>query len=199
VTTCTDFGSDGEDEFGAGLTFFQGEIGNRSCTVEPAVLCGRSMGWTTWGRIVGERWTMRHAGQFNREAVFSTLRDSVDRQIPLLSTAVNKLLALKKVEVPQRLIPNLIVYFSKRGGVSSRDAQGWHLEFIQSERKGDNAYELVDAFLAYTKGLGDEIRIKYTELPQVIASEDWTRVLGAANNIHTTEVESFLQSGISDG
>jgi len=179
------------DEFGVGFMFRQGEIANASCTVEPAIFVSNSYYWCSWGKILGEKFTLRHNSAFDSDKTFISLMAAIDRQIPLLTTAVNKIIATKKIVIDRTYLRQYVVKLSKTYGITADVAQIWLDNAINDFTKS-NAYEIVNAFIATVSNLGEELKQKYIEITQRIVAHNWEVLNKEVATILDSECEQFL-------
>ena len=83
-----------DSEYGGGIFFFSGEVGNRRAGVQPFLFRAVSGGIT----IVGQPWGVAHKGKADLSKLGVELEDYVNKQIPLVSKHIDSLLKLQELQ-----------------------------------------------------------------------------------------------------
>lgn len=124
----------GDEEFGGGLFFFSGEVGNRSCGVTPFVFRKK----TRVILCVGESWAVTHAGGRELPQLEAAMTRFVDKQIPLVSTYIDRLLLSRNIVIDEsedaRATERIIMAASYRMALSMSDLRKWRFA-VRAERE----------------------------------------------------------------
>jgi hypothetical protein len=183
-----------ESEYGGGLYFFSGEVGNRRAGVMPFVFRVRNRGVS----VFDSSWHVTHNAVSNIDSLRSKLKDFVHEQIPLVDIAIEKLLALKTTIFTtdseyalERLCIATASFF--RGMLANKDIRLMAVA-TAAERSALNTSELSafvvqNAFTRVARATDDHLRrIQLNMIAGKMVNLDWEKVAKVASGISDAQV-----------
>lgn len=184
--------------YGGGLMFFSGEIGNRRMGLRP-FLYSSSLDDIS---IVGQEHAVGHSSSLSHAEVLRKMRDAVQRELPLVTTAIDRMVKAQSVIflddgsdfVPERLIIALRNDIS--ADVTLTEIKVWLRALLQlrSLTKGPlTALMLQNSLAAVANTLDDPIRqIRISAAAGHLLDVDWDAVTKRAATIDLEKVESVF-------
>lgn len=185
-----------DSEYGGGLYYFSGEVGNRRAGVMPFV-------FRTINRAVSvcsESWHVSHSAVTDVHKLGISLRTFVDVHIPTIDATLDKLIALRDIvfelktdHALERLCLAVSAVF--RHALSNRDVKLLALATTY-ERTGNvlTAFDIQNAMTRVARAVDDPVRrIVLNQLAGRLISIDWKSVGAAASAVTDTQLAKVFK------
>ncbi len=192
------------DEFHGGLTFFHGEVGNRTAGICPflyrprynAVIMMPSRRYaTTWGA--------RHVGGKTLDDLHESMEDAVNDQIPLISSFLSSILEMRNISIPSDILDNVVVIVGGRVALTQGEMRRWrqHVDVVRTMEGDDVTALTLQTALAAVAGECDS---PDRELDLEVSSGrmcriNWDAALSDARSIDQERVAKILKTGSDAG
>lgn len=186
-----------DSEYGGGLFFFSGEIGNRRCGVMPFVYRAINRAVV----ITGESWGVTHHGSIDLDVLETRLKTYVDKQIPLVVTHLDRLIAAQNIlfsEDDPLVVERLVIALSSTfRALSQQDLRLWRVG-IFTERNlipglALSAFTLQNGVSRMSQSIEDPVRqIQLDQLAGDLLDIEWDVIVKRASTVQDDQVHKIF-------
>jgi hypothetical protein len=186
-----------DSEYGGGLFFFSGEVGNRRCGVVPFVYRAISRSITLMGRM----WGVTHAGRREAHLLEDEMVAYVHKNIPLVSTSIDYLLRSQDIVFDQKdkfTVERLLIALgSTYRHLSVQDLRLWRIG-VFAERNlvpalDFSAFTLQNGLTRMSQSIEDPVRqIQLDSTAGDILDLDWEKIVARATTVSDEQVKKVF-------
>jgi hypothetical protein len=188
-----------DSDYGGGLFFFSGEIGNRRCGVLPFIYRALTRGITLFA---ADAWGVTHAGKVDLDNLEGKLTKFVHTQIPLVTAHLDRLLALQHIQFKEDdslTIERLLIAIgsSYRSFFSNQDLRLWQIG-VATERNmvaglALSAFTLQNGLTRMSQAIEDTVRqIQLEQVAGDILDLDWAAIVARASTVSDDQVRKIF-------
>lgn len=186
-----------DSEYGGGLFFFSGEVGNRRCGIMPFVYRAINRAIV----IMGDNWSVTHYRNTDLGKISSSIRDYIHEQIPLVVTHLDKLLEAQKIVFSEKdplAVERLIIALSNSFRVlSQQDLRLWRIGVLAEKSMipglAFSAFTLQNGMSRMSQVLDDPIkRMQLDQLAGDLLKVDWDKIIKRAVTIQDEQVRKIF-------
>ena len=188
-----------DSDYGGGLFFFSGEVGNRRCGIMPFVYRAISRSVV----LIGDSWGVTHHGGADLEKLEAELKKYVHKQIPLVTTHLDRMLAAQNILfnendslVVERLLIALGASFRM---LTQQDLRLWRVG-VFTERKlvpglALSAFTIQNGISRMSQCIEDPVRqIQLDQLAGDLLDLDWSAIVKRASTVQDDQVHTIFPS-----
>ena len=188
-----------DSEYGGGVFFFSGEVGNRRCGAVPFLF--RSISQSTV--LVGKPWGVTHSTGGDPASLAQKLHDYIHRAVPLVTTSLDRMLAAREIVfsdddafAAERLLISLRTRYSQ---LSRQDLRLWRFG-ISSEINlipgiDLSVLTLQNGLTRMSQSMDDVVRqIQLDTIAGNMLDLDWDKIVDRARTITDDQVREIFPS-----
>lgn len=186
-----------DSEYGGGLFFFSGEVGNRKAGLQPFVYRAVSRSVT----IMGESWGVTHSTRTDTIDLRRDLEQYVHEQIPLVTTAMDRLIRSQDIQfmeddpyVVERLLIAVRLSFS---AMSQQDLRLWNVG-VHAERNfvpglALSVFTLQNGLTRMSQAIEDVVRqIQLEQMAGKLLDLDWQKIVDRSRTVTDDQVREVF-------
>lgn len=189
-----------DSDYGGMLSLSNSEIGIRVIGTLPNVFRSICLNGCIWNRENGVAMHKRHRGQIDLDDLKKAIRENLNKQIPLLTEGVDKLLDLRTLAVGDVPMRNVFAQLAKDFSLSKKQANGvfdaWHVEAQLLGPKSDesrSAFSVANAVTRFGQTLDNSDWVRFDEIGGDITNFDaakWGKFTFRAKELDEKNIES---------
>lgn len=189
-----------DSDYGGMLSVGNSEIGLRRISSCPSVFRAICMNGCIWEQELGVEVDIRHRGQIDFESLAATIKENLEKQIPLLPMGIERVLGLRAFGVGDTPLPNLFAQLSLDHSIGKKEINGVWTAFTKEvadvgATEGRTAFGVMGAVTRFGQTLDAANWVKYDKIGGEIANLDrdgWDMFRNRATNLTPKQVEKRL-------
>ncbi len=186
---------DGDSDYGGMLSLGNCEIGKRKASTLPSIFRSICLNGCIWGSVSGTAYKRRHVGTIDLDALKAGIANNLTAQIPLLPTAIDRLLDTRRFTTSAVPLKNVIGVVAKDHKLTAGEASKVAEEFRTHESAHRSLFGIVNAITrAGQTGSNDrwvaldEVGGKLVDSPEPY----WKDVLHRADRLKESELKKLF-------
>ena len=186
-----------DSDYGGMLSIGNSEIGLRRISSLPSVFRAICMNGCIWEQEEGEEYNKRHRGQIDFAQLALEIQANITKQIPLLTTGIDKVLGLRAFGIGDTPLQNLFAQLAIDNSIGKKEIAGvqeafWKEVKIVGKDEGFTAFGLMNGLTRFGQTREAASWVAYDMLGGSIANMDrnnWDRFRSRAANLSDKQVE----------
>jgi len=196
--------TESDSDFGGMLSIGNSEIGTRRISSLPSVFRAICMNGCIWDQQSGEGINKVHRGAVDFTALATLIVENLQKQIPLVSAGIDKLLSLRTFGCGEVTMPQLLAQTAADFSLSKKQTSavysGWCEELsLLGPKEGHTAYGLANAVTRAGQSFSNEQWVRFDTIGGQFANmdrNDWDAFRSRAGHMTTKQIERRVSSDL---
>lgn len=150
-----------DSDYGGMISISNCEIGIRRLEQFPSVFRAICMNGCIWDQTKGTVLSQVHRGNLDMTQLVAKIYDNIQKQIPLLTQGIDKLLELKTLDFKGANRKQVMAQIAKENSFTGDEACVFASEFLTNEKDHNNAFGVVNAITRAGQKFDPERWVKF--------------------------------------